>query len=172
MPNVEWRVRATPFPTCEAELLLTSGLVDGTVGLGLSDAAGKPLDAPVVTLAEDAMFSITVETRAKPYLQVFYLQADGSAVELYRGAPTRDAQGRRRIVVGAAGAAEKRFQVAPPFGDEALIAIAGKGPVIAEPLGTLATERQFLTRLRAAVVAMKADRPSATLQRLRSVKGG
>lgn len=171
LANVEWRVRPTPFPTCEAELMLSEGLVDGGVRLGMADAGGRALDAPVVTLRENALFSISVESAAKPYLQVFYLQADGSAVELYRGAPPRDAQGRRVVSVGAAGATARRFQVAPPFGDEALIAIASSGPIIAEPLGTQATERQFLSRLRAALVARRGERPSATLRRLRTVRG-
>jgi hypothetical protein len=174
-PNLEWRVRATPFPACEAEMLLTEGQTREGEQLGISRPSQPLLTASEVTLAEDDLFSIEVETDAsRPYVQVFYIQADGSAVELYRGTPAADADGRRRIRAGGSGASDWKFQVAAPFGDEALVAVASQGPVIADKLGHEATERQFLSRLRTALVAAggSAERPAATLQRLRTLAKG
>ena len=59
-PNLEWRGRATPFPACEAEVLLTEGLTKEGVQLGISRPSQPPLTASEVTLADDDLFSIEV----------------------------------------------------------------------------------------------------------------
>jgi hypothetical protein len=112
-------------------------------------------------LVEDDIFTIEVETTpARPFVHVIYIDKEGTATELYRGAPPVGQGGVRRIKVGAAGAKEVRFQVAPPYGSEVIIAVASDRDLFGPALSDYATERQFLSALRTALVsAREAGRP-------------
>lgn len=171
-PALEWRVVEHPWPQCDAEIILAEVLPDTRVRLALSDPAGRPLAPNDVKLRKGQEFSVALETNAdRPYVHVIYIQADGSAVELYRGTPAADAAGRRRALVGADGPRGMRFQVDAPLGDESLIAVAAARPLFGDELKTQAfTERQFLTLLNTRVVeSRRAQRPvSAALVRLRT----
>ncbi len=171
--NVDWRVRHRPWPQCEAEMVLERPLADDATKLVLARPGGAAMDGDVAALREDELFTIAVETTAaRPYVHVVYVQADGSAVELYRGTPNADRRGKRRVTVGASGAQDVRFQVATPFGDEVILAIASDRELLSGRLADYATEREFLSALKTAVVrAGEQRRPvSAAVRRVRTTK--
>jgi hypothetical protein len=161
-PSVEWAMVHRPWPQCEAEMILEKPLADPGPQLKLALDTGAALDGDPLGLREEQLFTIEAETTAtRPFLHVVYVQADGSAVELYRGAPKPDARGRRRVIKGAAGTKEERFQVAPPLGDEVVVAIASDRELLGGGLADFATEREFLSALQTAIVrAGEQRRPS------------
>lgn len=174
-PKLEWRVAVHRWPQCEAELTL-AGLTEGSAvrlevrGPDGRDRAGDPV---VLTKGED--IGIGVETRAdRPFVHVIYIQADGSAVEVYRGAPAPGPDGRRRALVGADGPRGWRFRVNDPLGEESLVAVASAEPLFGTELRSReVTERQFLTLLKAKIVAAERDHRavSAAVLRMRSRQG-
>lgn len=171
-PDTRWRVAYHPWPQCEAETTLAQPLQAGDVTLAATTDAGAARSGdPVLMNAGDKFGIVAATTADKPYLSVIYLQADGSAVELYRGQPTPDATGKRQIVLGTSGPAQMRFAVGPPYGDEVLIAIASARPLFGSELETYATERQFLTALRAHLIAAPRGAVAAQLLRLRTSAG-
>ena len=160
-PQVQWAVRHRPFPQCEAELSLEQALADPGARLTLARENGPVLTEDQAALREDEIFTVEVETTpARPFVHVVYIDAEGSATELYRGAPQAGGDGRRRIKVGAAGGKEVRFQVAPPFGHEVVVALASDRALFGPTLSNYRTEREFLTAMRTALVnARQANRP-------------
>jgi hypothetical protein len=173
-PNLKWNVAFRPWPQCEAQLTLAQPLLDAGTHISVRREDGSPLPGDVAALKADDIFSIDVSTTAaKPYLHVIYLQADGSAVELYRGLVTPKADGSYAVSLGAAGKKAQRYQVAGPFGDEVIIAIASTGPTFGPDLADSHTERQFLTLLRTQLAAAQREgRPvSAALQRMTTSPG-
>lgn len=173
-PGVVWNVVNRPWPQCEAELTLDNALKDRGPEVRLATESGARLSGDPAVMKNDELFSVEIETTAaRPYMHLIYLQADGSAIEIYRGAPAPDASGRRVVRLGASGKTQQRFQVAPPFGDEELVLVASDAPVFANELAGQKTERQFLTILRSRLVAaQQAGRPvAADLQRIRTTAG-
>jgi hypothetical protein len=169
-PKLKWNVAYRPWPQCEAELTLTQPLINSPAKITVRGADGRALPGEDALMKENDLFSIEVATtKDAPYLDVIYLQADGSAVELYHGEAKADAG--YKVVLGAAGKREARFQVAPPLGDEVLIAVASNKPVFGESLGKYHTERQFLTVLRArlAETLRQGQLVSAAIQRMKTV---
>ena len=157
-PALDWQVELRRWPQCEADLTLQKTIEASPVRLAIGDAAGTSGGTGPTVLRQGQLFSISVETTASlPFVHVIYLQADGSAVELYRNAPSVGPDGRRRTVIGAGGKAGVRFQVTAPYGDEMVIALAGTGPLFDDRLGSQATERQFLTMLRTRLVRARED---------------
>ena len=152
-PALIWKVQTHPWPQCEAEITLADALPDSPVKLVIAGADGQPLVGAPVTLRKDQLFAVNVETdAAKPFVHVIYVQADGSAVELYRGEPVPDASGRRRVDLGSSGGKAARFKVGGPFGDEMIVALASPTALFGDELGSQATDREFLTLMRAHVI--------------------
>jgi hypothetical protein len=168
-PAVGWEVRHRPWPQCETELILDAAAPKPGAQLRTAMEGGAELTGDTISLKADDIFTIEAETTAdRPFLHVVYVQADGSAVELYRGTPQPDANGRRRQVVGASGTKDVRFQVAPPFGHELIVTVASDKPLFGAGLENYATEREFLTALQTALVrARTAGSPvSAAIRRV------
>lgn len=168
-PHTKWNVVLNAWPQCEAQLTLAEPLAVGTVKLVAQSETGAPLGGEPVRLRAGEKFGIRAETTAaKPYLSVIYLQADGSAVELYRGVPSADARNRRAVTIGTGGPSQIRFQVGTPFGNESIIAIASVQPLFGAELETYATERQFLTGLRSKLTEAPSGSVAAAVLRIRS----
>ena len=90
-PGARWNVAWNAWPQCEARLTLAGPLAVGTVSLMAQTETGVDRSGDPVAMSAGDKFGITAETDAEhPYLSIVYLQADGSAVELYRGAPPPD----------------------------------------------------------------------------------
>lgn len=141
-----------PWPQCEALLTLDRGL-------GASERPRVRIVRPgggSGPLVKGEAFAVEVETPPWPsYLQLVYIQADGTAVPLMQpdaGAMAATPAGSR-LVVGDGRNGGPKFTVSPPFGDELVIAVASRSPLFPEPLPPSSTERAFLTALRGAVMA-------------------
>jgi hypothetical protein len=144
-------VSLRPWPQCEALMTLQRGL--------------KATDQPRirvqrttndVSLVDGAPFLIEVESpAAEHYLQVTYIQADGRAVHLLQpdNLSLRPVAARSRLVLGDGRDGGPRFTVSSPFGAELLIVVASAAPLFATPRPQVETERNFLSALRAAVIA-------------------
>lgn len=168
-PRTVWQVAHHPWPQCEAELTLAQALKVGGVSIAAQTEQGQPRNGDPVSMKAGDRFGVVAEaSAARPYLSIIYLQADGSAVELYRGKPEPDARQRRSVGIGTGGPTQVRFEVAPPFGDEIMIAIASAQPLFGAELDSYATERQFLTGLRAKLARTAPGSVSAAVLRLRT----
>ncbi len=174
-PGLQWSVAHRPWPQCEAELTLLTALTAPGAALRIGREQGPAPAGDPIRLAKDDIFTVEAETTAvRPYLHVIYLQADGSAVELYRGTPAPGVDGRRIVRLGADGRRGVRFQVAAPYGDEVILAVASERPMFGTDLSDYATEREFLSDLRTALARAKAASVSvsAAMIRVRTSDGG
>ncbi len=167
--KVDWTVAHHPWPQCEAEMTLARPLAAGRVTLAVARESGDPHSGDPVRMKAGEIFGITAAVDAsKPYLTIVYLQADGSAVELYRGTPDEVRGTRRSVTIGLQGAKETRFQVGLPYGDEMVIALASVNPIGDDFATDYHTERQFLTGLRARLAQMPSGTVVAAVMRLRT----
>lgn len=141
-----------PWPQCEALMTLDRGL----------GAAERPRVRIVRPgggsgpLVKGQPFAVEIDSPPWPsYLQVVFIQADGTAVPLLQ--PDAGLMGatppNSRIVIGDGRGGGPRFTVSPPFGEEIVVAVASRSPLFTAPLPGTATEREFLTALRRAVMA-------------------
>ena len=163
-------VRHMPWPQCEAALTLAAPLAREGTSLVTLTADGKDRGGDPVMMQENDIFGVSATTSAaRPYLSIIYLQADGSAVELHRGHPEPDRKGVRRVTIGLSQTAQ-RYQVAPPFGPELIIALSSAKPLFDDDEVVNGTERQFLTRLRAKLVSQPDHALSAAYVRLQTVR--
>lgn len=166
-PDTRFQVAYHPWPQCEAETTLTQALHAGGVTLDVQSDSGGARPGDPVAMHGGEKFGIAASTTAdRPWLSIVYLQADGSAVQLYSGQPGAAPNGARTVVLGTSGPTATRFEVAPPFGNEILIALASKEPLFGDQLNGAATERQFLTGLRARLLAVPQGNVSAAVVRL------
>ncbi len=69
-------------------------------------------------------------------------------------------------MLGTGGGDQTQFKVGPPYGSEILVAIGSKTPLFGKELEDYATERQFLTGLRAHLRAAPKGSVSAAVVRL------
>ncbi len=167
-PRAEVAVEHHPFPQCEAELTLARQVASSPVRLAATDADGRARPGDVVALKNGELFGLTVTAPADlPYVSIVYVQADGSAVELYRGTPQLGGK-LRSVTVGTGGPKETRYQVSAPFGNELVVALASKEPLFGAELDDYRTERQFLTGLRARMLRVQPGQAAAAVLRLRT----
>ncbi|MDO7836549.1 C1 family peptidase [Sphingobium sp. HBC34] len=167
-PRLDFAVRHLPWPQCEAALTLAAPLAREGTGIAVLTESGAPRSGDPVTMRENEIFGVSATTSAaRPYLSIIYLQADGSAVELHRGHPEPDRKGVRRVTIGLSQTAQ-RYQVAPPFGPELIVALASEKPLFGDDEVVNGTERQFLTRLRARLAAQRGDGVAAAFVRLQT----
>lgn len=140
-----------PWPQCEALMTLQRGLraADRPQIRVVHATAGAELPA-------GANLVIEIESPSTPsFLHVTYIQADGKAVHLVQSGATTLATiaPRSKLTLGDGRDGGPHFTVSPPFGDEIVVAVASAAPLFAEPRPTTETEREFLTALRAALMA-------------------
>jgi len=147
--NVDVAVR--PWPQCEALMTLARGL----------QVVDRPhikvvRQSPETPLAAGSEFVIEIESPTTPsFLHVAYIQADGKAVNLLQAESLSLAATppRSKLVLGDGRNGGPKFTVSAPFGEEIVVAIASHAPLFGEKRPTTETEREFLTALRAAVLA-------------------
>ncbi len=143
--------------------------ITGDVSMVAMTQSGAPRSGEPVLMNAGELFGIGVDVPAgKPELSIVYVQADGSAVELYRGTAAPGAPGRHSVTIGLNGAKAARFQVGPPYGNEMVIALASDRPLFGNELADYASERQFLTALRAKLTTVPAGAVSASILRIRT----
>ncbi|WP_420382304.1 C1 family peptidase [Novosphingobium sp.] len=168
-PHAGWSMAYHPWPQCEAELTVGPSRITGDVAMvAMTDSGAARSGDPVIMRAGE-LFGIGVDVPAgKPELSIVYVQADGSAVELFRGTVAPGTPGHHSVVIGLDGAKAARFQVGPPFGNEMVIALASDRRLFGNELSDYASERQFLTALRARLTTVPAGAVSASILRLRT----
>lgn len=168
-PGADFAVAHHPWPQCEAELTLAASLKAGDVGVFAQMTDGRVRAGDPVTMRAGELFGISADVPAgKPFLSLIYLQADGSAVELWRGQASPAGAGRHSVTIGLGGESEARFRVSAPLGDEMVIALASDRPLFGDELKDYATEREFLTALRARLTAVSPGSVGAAVLRLRT----
>lgn len=164
-PQARVAVRHLPWPQCEAVLTLAAPLERPGVTLSALTPDGAARAGDPVALRDGDLFGVRASgSAALPYLSIFYLQADGSAVELHRG---RFTDGEGDVTIGLSRT-QQRYAVAPPYGDEMIVALASAGPLFADGEKIDGTERQFLTRLRARLIGRDGDGVAASVVRLKT----
>lgn len=166
--RVSVRLEETPWPACEARGLLDDASRSGDVTLSVSnltpdapdgirgidiDTSGWDTENVVVTpvFRNGDLLKIDTEVSdALPILQLFYIQADQSAKEVYRGEVARGSDGTRSFSIGDRASGVK-LTVQPPFGTEAIIALAGRKPLIEASFAENEADATFMDRLRSAL---------------------
>ncbi|MGJ3627528.1 hypothetical protein AB5I41_12175 [Sphingomonas sp. MMS24-JH45] len=91
-----------------------------------------------MALKNGDLFGLTVTAPAEdlPYVSIVYVQADGSAVELYRGSPQLGSR-MRSVTVGTGGPRVARYQVSAPYGNELVVALASESSRCSAPSSTI-----------------------------------
>lgn len=147
-------VELRPWPQCEA-LLTLAGALDSPDAPGIVGDPHRPLH-------EGEYFGFEVDTpRYESYLQIAYIQADGTVVNLSGSSTSalRQFRPHSRVVLGLGADGGPKFKVSSPFGNEMLLAVASQSPLFPTPLPRVATEREFLTALRAAILLRSPNGP-------------
>ena len=166
-PKAKWSMDYHPWPQCEAEMTLAAALRVGGIQLVAQSETGTPRTGDPIVMKAGEKFAFSAETTVdRPWLSVIYLQADGGAVTLYHGQPTPDRRGRQHVEIGTGGSGHLQFQVGGPFGAEMIIAIASVEPLFGPELEDYATERQFLSGLRARLTQARPGTVAAVALRL------
>jgi len=169
-PDAKWSMDYHPWPQCEAEMTLASAFHVGGVQLLAQNETGSARSGDPVVMKAGEKFGFSAQTNsARPWLSVIYLQADGSAVTLYHGQPAPDRRGHRQVSIGTGGSGRVQFQVGGPLGAEVIIAIASAEPLFGAELESYATERQFLSGLRARLAQATPGTVAAVALRIRTV---
>ncbi|ESQ77878.1 C1 family peptidase [Asticcacaulis sp. YBE204] len=155
-------VEETPWPACEIRGLMKTAIARGGVQVSVTNLEAGAVTAErgvEVSLAEQNVestpilkkgdrFKIDVTTTAAaPYVQVFYLQADQSAKEIYRGKVSPNAAGLYHMSIGSDGS-PLRLKASPPYGIEAVLVLASTQPVSEKIIAMNASEVSFMDRLR------------------------
>ncbi|MER8823053.1 C1 family peptidase [Mesorhizobium sp. M0991] len=134
-----------PWPQCE----VATTLVEVSVGDVPRIDGGRKKN-----LYEADILKIALRTPGRDsYLQMTYIQADGSAVNMMSAdLALRQFRPRTEIVMGDGSDGSPTYRVKEPLGQELLVVVSSKSPLFAENRPRVETEREFLTALRRAVL--------------------
>lgn len=145
-------VELRPWPQCETLMTLRDVLADQR--------------KPELHIARDKfkagelmLFDVSMADY-QGYLHVAYVQADGNVANLVQSSPTTltTLSPRKRLTFGDGKEGRAKFTVSKPFGNEMVVVIASKSPLFPEKRPKVEIERDFLSALRAAIIA----RPDTT----------
>jgi hypothetical protein len=144
--DVVFDLPVRPWPQCEALLTLSHPL---------EQARGLVLSSGKAEWREGEPLVMRLTTPAYPsYLYVSYIQADGQVVHLRRYAD----QGNQPLPPGTAltlGGKGEYVISGPVFGDESVVAVASRLPLMALDRPPAETEREYLTELRLALLGQQ-----------------
>lgn len=147
---IELKVDLRAWPQCEALLTLADPLSQ-------TERPQLRLLADQAQVAEGDTIAIEIETPSYPsYLYIGYIQADGSVANIHqpRGPVASPLPAYRKLRFGDGEDGRARYVVSAPYGEEMIIVLASKSPLFDEPLPSLQTEREYLTALRKALIAL------------------
>ena len=171
-------VEGTPWPACEIRGILKDAVsrpgVDARVVNLEPDAPPQARgvqiteeDAPVTTTAilrNGDHFEIDAEVQDQaPYVQIYYLQADQSVKEIWRGEIKPDGNGRRRLSIGGPSSKIK-LTASRPYGTEAVLVLAGQGVMSPATMEHNTSEIGFMDHLRGDLGAAVIRDPSIRAQ--------
>lgn len=156
-------VEETPWPACEMRGLLKTAIARGGVDVTVTNLETDAITAErgvEVSLADTSnvtttpilrvgdRFKIDVTASAEtPYVQVFYLQADQSAKEIYRGRLKPNAAGQYHLSIGG-DSSPLRLKASKPFGIEAVLVLASTQEITEKQLDMNTSEVAFMDRIR------------------------
>jgi len=137
-----------PWPQCEVLVNLRTELAQPR-GLKVSIAG----QADAALKAGDTVMIEVITPSTPSYLYLTYVQADGNAVHLTRplGRYPKPLPPNTRLVFGDGQAGRARFTASPPFGPEAVVAIAAPQPLFSAELPPTQIERDYLNQFRQAL---------------------
>jgi hypothetical protein len=141
-------VEVVAWPFCEALETLQAPLASADppkISLG----AGEPLH-------DGDNLAIEVRSPKQPaYLYVAYIQADGSIINLAqpKGATDGPTAPGATLKFGDGQEGRPRFLISRPFGREMILAIASRSRLVADPLPTRQSARDYLSALRRSLIA-------------------
>lgn len=176
--RVSFAVEGTPWPACEIRGILKDAVsrpgVDAHVVNLEPDAPPQARgvqmtedDAPLTTTAvlrNGDRFEIDTEVQDQaPYVQIYYLQADQSVKEIWRGEIKPDGDGRRRLSIGGATSRIK-LTASRPYGTEAVLVLAGQGVMSPATMEHNTSEVGFMDHLRGDLGAAVQRDPSIRAQ--------
>ena len=170
-PNTKIALQEMGWPACEVAMLLPADNTESNLQVivdRLDDIQGER--KTLANLEQGDHFRIVaIGSEGPTFLQVFYLQADQSAKELFRGEALQDQNGLYGISIGQERVGLKAAQ---PYGPEAIIILASDGAVIEGEAGMNVAELEFITRLEAGIMKIgKSGRPLATVIQQAQVMG-
>ncbi len=140
-----------PWPQCEVLLTLNDVLAKSN-DLQLTVSGGN-----TAALKEGESLVIEITTPDYPsYLYLTYVQANGDAVHLARplGHSAKQVASNTHFVFGNGEKGKGKFTISKPFGNEIIVAIASASPLFNEELPKSQIEREYLTQVRQAFLAM------------------
>lgn len=145
--DADIRVAVRPWPQCETLLTLDKFIER-------SDRPTVKIRKQGETLAAGEQLVMELDTPSYPaYLHAAYIQADGSVVNLLQQMSVMPANSKIQLGTGSAAEGGRTFKVSAPYGREMLVVLTGRAPIFSETRPKIETERDFLTALRAALIA-------------------
>jgi hypothetical protein len=147
-PSIGLEFEELSWPACEAAKLLTAQTTTNGLDVKVLREDGKDTGGAFV---EGDKFYVSINVpQSAPYLEVFYLQADRTAKELFRGEAPVGPNGARSLKIGAGSMID--LKTAAPFGPEAVVVVAGPAPLSLGQTAFNSSEHDFLKRLGDAMI--------------------
>jgi hypothetical protein len=140
-----------PWPQCEVLLTLNDVLAKS------NDLQLTVSGVNTAALKEGEPLVIEVTTPDYPsYLYLTYVQANGDAIHLVRPLSSTATliNPNTHLVFGNGEKGKGKFTISKPFGNEIIVAIASASPLFNEELPKIQIEREYLTQVRQAFLAM------------------
>ena len=173
-PKVVLNLREDPWPICEISGLVSQDQIGDEITLNLTKSGlggrgikigtkpKKENSDSVSYLSDGDRIKINIIAPAeKPFLQVFWLQADNSVKEIHNGVIANLGTGNYSFEIGGDG--EKALTVQEPFGTEALLVLASNKRVIEYSFEDDTADYAFLDYLRYPSAKLKADIANAAI---------
>lgn len=145
--NAIVKVDLRPWPQCETLM---------TISEPLAEAEKPSILLPKTSYQEADTLSFDVKMADfQGYLHVAYIQANGKVVNLVESDPLHLSTYAKntKLTFGDGLEGRPKFTVSGPFGNEMIIVLASKSPLFEDDRPLVETEREFLTALRAAIIA-------------------
>jgi hypothetical protein len=157
--KISLSLRSDPWPACELSGLFdqqtnqktlsinVEKLNENTRGVKIGSVKNKDDNDPALKLVDGDEIKITVKIPSdKPYLQMYWLQADKSVKEIYNGKLSPNLSGILELEIG--GDKLNTLTVQAPYGNEAILVLAGKTQSISYKLKEDESDFAFLDYLR------------------------
>lgn len=161
--KVQVLAEETPWPACEVRGILKEAISRGDLnasltnieadspivvrGVEVSDVDDNVSKTPVLRAGDKFKIDINT-TEEAPFVQVYYLQADQTAKELYFGQVKKNSAGLHQLVIGAPPS-NRRLAASAPFGTEAIMVLSGKSEILPIRIKSNFAEASFMDSIRA-----------------------
>lgn len=167
-PDAILEIQEMPWPACEAADIVFENIDNQNIELGVYNLDIPELLPDGVSRLENGNQFVIRATAPKEWkaLQIFYLQADQTAKEIFRDVRDKGEEELWEISIGDMVASLRASQ---PFGAEAVILLAGDELIINEKAGVNLAEFEFLKNLQKGVQSLE-EKGGAYSASLRNVQ--